>query len=147
MSSKALSYLLRQNPKHARQSRLFKQNHIKVVKTKILKRNIWKFQNHFDELKIIEMLSDASFSKLHIWFRYYWPIKQFLQLLNFTTTSTYYRGWFKEFFQIQAMLLINFDEAEHHNSISSPCSIMIDQPFLNVITINSINKTKHANIS
>ena len=63
MSSKALSYLLRQNPKHSRHLLVFKQNHGKVVKTKILKRNIWKFQNHFDRVKIIEMLSDAFFSK------------------------------------------------------------------------------------
>ena len=43
-------------------------------------------------------------------------------------------------------LLINLDEVEHNNSISSLCSIMIDKPFLNDIIVNSINKIKHANI-
>ena len=44
------------------------------------------------------------------------------------------------------MLLINFDEVGHHNSISSLSSIMTDHPFLNVIIVNSINKTKNINI-
>ena len=52
---------------------------------------------------------------------------------------------FKEFVQIQAMLLMNFDEVKHHTSIRSLRSIMIDQPFLNIMIANSMKETKHAN--
>lgn len=42
------------------------------------------------------------------------------------------------------MLFKNFDEIEHHNSISFLHSIMIDQPFLNIMIVNSVKGTKDA---
>ena len=56
------------------------------------------------------------------------------------------RECFKKFVLFQAIFLINFDEAEHHESITFLVLIMIDQPFLNIMIVNSRKETKHTNI-